>query len=54
MLANYYILSGKKPLMVTEYSWRAAENSSGNPNTGGAGADSQDTGPASSKLQDLC
>lgn len=37
MLANYYILSGRKPLMVTEFSWRAAENSSGNPNTGGAG-----------------
>lgn len=38
MLAGYYILSGRKPLMVTEYSWRARENSSGNPNTGGAGA----------------
>ncbi len=38
MLANYYILSGKKPLMVTEYSWRAKENNSGNPNTGGGGA----------------
>ena len=38
MLASYYILSGKKPLMVTEYAWRARENSSGNPNTGGAGA----------------
>jgi hypothetical protein len=24
--------------MVTEYSWRARENTSGNPNTGGAGA----------------
>ncbi len=38
MLATYYIHSGKKPLMVTEYSWRARENNSGNPNTGGAGA----------------
>ncbi len=38
MLASYYILSGKKPLMVTEYAWRARENTSGNPNTGGAGA----------------
>jgi len=38
MLASYYILSGGKPLMVTEYSWRASENSSGNPNTSGAGA----------------
>jgi len=38
MLATYYILSGKKPLMVTEYAWRARENSSGNPNTSGAGA----------------
>jgi hypothetical protein len=38
LLASYYILSGKKPLMVTEYAWRASENSSGNPNTGGAGA----------------
>ncbi|MGA2324181.1 MAG: beta-galactosidase [Sedimentisphaerales bacterium] len=38
MLASYYILSGRKPLMVTEYSWRARENTSGNPNSGGAGA----------------
>jgi hypothetical protein len=38
MLASYYIMSGKKPLIVTEYAWRARENTSGNPNTGGAGA----------------
>jgi hypothetical protein len=38
MLASYYILSGKKPLIVTEYAWRARENSSGNPNSSGAGA----------------
>lgn len=36
LLAKYWIWGGK-PLMVTEYSWRAEENSSGNPNTGGAG-----------------
>lgn len=28
---------GGKPLMITEYSWRARENQSGCPNTGGAG-----------------
>lgn len=38
LLARYWIWGGRKPLMVTEYSWRAKENSSGNPNTGGAGA----------------
>lgn len=38
MLARFWIWSGKKPLMVTEYAWRGRENSSGNPNTGGAGA----------------
>lgn len=37
-LTRYWIWGGKKPLMVTEYSWRAKENTSGNPNTGGAGA----------------
>jgi len=31
-LARYWIWSGK-PLMVTEYSWRGEENTSGNPNT---------------------
>jgi hypothetical protein len=36
-IAQMYLWGGKKPLMVTEYSWRAAENQSGNPNTGGAG-----------------
>lgn len=38
MLARYWIWGGKKPLMVTEYAWRAEENTSGNPNSGGAGA----------------
>jgi agarase len=38
MLAKYWIWGGKKPLMVTEFSWRGEENSSGNPNSGGAGA----------------
>jgi hypothetical protein len=37
LLAKYWIWGGKRPLMVTEYSWRAEENASGNPNTGGAG-----------------
>lgn len=35
-LARYWIWS-HKPLMVTEYSWRGEENTSGNPNTKGAG-----------------
>lgn len=38
MLARFWIWGGQKPLMVTEYAWRAEENTSGNPNTGGAGA----------------
>ncbi len=38
LLTRLWIWGGQKPLMVTEYSWRAEENSSGNPNTGGAGA----------------
>jgi agarase len=38
MLARFWIWSGKKPMMITEYAWRAEENTSGNPNTGGAGA----------------
>ncbi|MCE5186583.1 MAG: hypothetical protein LLF76_10705 [Planctomycetaceae bacterium] len=38
LLARYWIWGGHKPLMVTEYSWRGKENSSGNPNSGGAGA----------------
>lgn len=38
LLARYWLLGNKRPLMVTEYSWRAEENTSGNPNTGGAGA----------------
>ncbi len=36
LLARYYVL-GKKPLMITEYSWRAKENSSGCLNNRGAG-----------------
>ncbi len=36
LIAKYWVL-GKKPLMITEFAWRAAENASGNPNTGGAG-----------------
>ncbi len=36
-LARYYVMGGK-PLMITEYSWRGRENTSGNPNTGGAGS----------------
>lgn len=38
MLARYWIWGGQKPLMITEYAWRGEENTSGNPNTGGAGA----------------
>ncbi len=38
MLARYWIWGGNRPLMVTEFSWRSEENTSGNPNTGGAGA----------------
>lgn len=38
MLTGYWIWGGKKPLMVTEFSWRAEENTSGNPNSGGAGS----------------
>ena len=38
LLAKYWIWGGKKPIMVTEFSWRAEENTSGNPNDGGAGA----------------
>lgn len=37
LIARNWVL-GKKPLMITEYAWRAAENSSGCPNTAGAGA----------------
>lgn len=37
MLARFWIWSGK-PLVVTEFSWRGEENTSGNPNSGGAGA----------------
>lgn len=37
LLARYWIWGGQKPLIVTEFSWRAEENTSGNPNSGGAG-----------------
>lgn len=37
VMARFYVLGGKKPLMITEYSWRAKQNQSGNPNTKGAG-----------------
>ncbi len=37
VLAKFYILT-QKPLMLTEFSWRAKENQSGNPNTRGAGS----------------
>ena len=36
LLTRFWLL-GKKPLMLTEFSWRAVENTSGNPNTRGAG-----------------
>jgi len=36
LLARYWVIGGK-PLMVTEFSWRAKENTSGSPNTRGAG-----------------
>lgn len=35
-LARFWLLGGK-PIMITEYSFRARENTSGNPNTRGAG-----------------
>jgi len=38
MLSRFWIWGGKKPLMITEYAWRAEENTSGNPNTAGGGA----------------
>jgi agarase len=37
LIARCWVL-GKRPVMITEYSWRAAENTSGNPNSAGAGA----------------
>ncbi|MBY0311625.1 MAG: hypothetical protein K2W85_06115 [Phycisphaerales bacterium] len=36
-LTRFWLLGGK-PIMHTEYSWRAKENASGNPNTRGAGS----------------
>ncbi len=36
LLARHWVVA-RKPLMVTEFSWRAKENQSGNPNTRGAG-----------------
>jgi hypothetical protein len=38
LMTKYWVWSGKKPLIITEYSWRGEDNSSGNPNTGGAGS----------------
>jgi agarase len=38
MLSRFWIWGGKKPLMITEFSWRSEENTSGNPNTGGGGS----------------
>jgi hypothetical protein len=38
LLTKYWIWSGHRPLMITEYSWRSEENSSGNPNSAGAGS----------------
>ncbi|MGQ0628006.1 MAG: hypothetical protein ACT4PL_07895 [Phycisphaerales bacterium] len=37
LIARYWLL-GKRPLMITEFAWRAKENASGNPNSAGAGA----------------
>jgi len=37
VLAKFHVTTGK-PLMITEFSWRAKENQSGNPNSRGAGA----------------
>lgn len=37
LLARYWLLGGK-PLMITEYGWRGAENASGNRNSRGAGS----------------
>lgn len=36
LIARYWMLT-KRPLMLTEFSWRARENTSGNPNSRGAG-----------------
>ena len=36
LLARYWLL-GKKPMMITEFSWRGSDNTSGDPNTQGAG-----------------
>jgi hypothetical protein len=38
MLSRFWIWGGKKPLMITEYAWRARENTSGNKNSRGGGA----------------
>lgn len=37
LLARYWLLAGI-PMMITEYSWRSSENTSGNPNSRGAGS----------------
>lgn len=36
-LYTKFWLAGKKPIMLTEFSWRGKDNQSGNPNTRGAG-----------------
>lgn len=36
-LTRFWVLGGNKPIMHTEFSWRARQNSSGDPNTRGAG-----------------
>lgn len=35
-LTRFWVLGGNKPIMHTEFSWRARQNSSGDPNTRGA------------------
>ncbi len=36
-LTRFWVLGGNRPIMHTEFSWRAKQNSSGTPNTRGAG-----------------
>jgi agarase len=37
MLARFWLWCGRKPIMITEYAWRAEQNTSGNRNTSGGG-----------------
>jgi hypothetical protein len=37
LFAKYWVWGGR-PMMIGEFSWRSKENTSGNPNTGGAGS----------------